>query len=505
MKNDKVAILGISIDNLTMDTAVANMLELIEAYSKDRRPRYVGTLNVDFLVNSLSWRWGRPRHAELLHILRTSDIITADGMPIVWLSKLLGSPLKQRITGTDLFPRLLTALANENKAIYLVGGEAKMAKVTSVLLEAFYPGLTVAGIATPQIDIDGERLDNTGSQDAQLAEQINSCSPDLLFISLGNPKQEVWFDRIKHRLQVPLSIGIGGTLDITFGPIGRAPKWMQKSGLEWLYRLVKEPGRLWRRYVLGGMKFLIQAVPLLLYHTGARVVARIMPTPMLQPEELHPAQLFFSDNFSIAALALPARLEKGLFTQLNFFIEEAAAQDAVILDFTKIYFLTPKELSTLVTLWETAISSSQQLFAYGISPGFRFFLKIHRLWDLFLPYQISTTEEILACLPLPDSQDNLFTSIQQYKDNGCVSFLGNLHNGIDYVELVEKLIPIFNEKEFFLDLTYCFSIENSGFSFLLNLHNTLQNENKLMKILGATPTVRRQFALAKIDRFFQFI
>ena len=119
MSYNSIAILGIPIENLNIDETVEHIFAMIDAYNRDKRPRQVATVNVDFVVNTLTWRLKYVRHPELLDILRRADLVTADGMPIVWTSKLLGVPLKDRVTGADLVPKLTQEAARRQKSIYL--------------------------------------------------------------------------------------------------------------------------------------------------------------------------------------------------------------------------------------------------------------------------------------------------------------------------------------------------------------------------------------------------
>jgi UDP-N-acetyl-D-mannosaminuronic acid transferase (WecB/TagA/CpsF family) len=120
---ETIVILGIPIDNRNMAETIEQILSLVEAYGRDGRARQVATVNVDFVVNTLTWRLSRPRHPELLDILRKADLVTPDGMPMVWASRLLGTPLKERVTGADLVPRLAEAAAEHEKSTYFLGGQ----------------------------------------------------------------------------------------------------------------------------------------------------------------------------------------------------------------------------------------------------------------------------------------------------------------------------------------------------------------------------------------------
>ena len=140
-----IVLLGIPVDDLTMDQTVERIMDMTEMYSRDACPKYVATVNVDFMVNALSWSPGHIRHPELIEILRRADLITADGMPVVWTSRLLGSPLKERVTGADLVPRLAKEAARSGKSIFLLGGNNGVGEQAAQVLKNRHHGLKIAG------------------------------------------------------------------------------------------------------------------------------------------------------------------------------------------------------------------------------------------------------------------------------------------------------------------------------------------------------------------------
>lgn len=255
--------LGISVDNLSREEAIDAIFNLIDAYAIDHKPKLVATLNVDFLVNSLGYSFDRPRHPELLNVLRSADLVTADGFPIVLLSKIAGFPLKQRVTGADLTPALAAVAAKKGKSIYLLGGGGNTAKQAAALLVENNPDLKIAGTSAPMVAIDGEKMAAWEEDDRAVVEEINASGADILFMAFGNPKQELWWSRNKHRLNIPVSIGVGGTFAFITGQVKRAPVWMQKHNLEWLFRISQDPQRLFKRYAIGLVKFGFLTLPLI--------------------------------------------------------------------------------------------------------------------------------------------------------------------------------------------------------------------------------------------------
>ena len=227
-----VQILHTPIDRLDTQGVLAR----IEAFICERGFHQVATANTDYLVNAL-------RDPELRAILCAAHLVTPDGMPVVWASKLLGQPLPERVTGADLAPQLAALAAREGYGLYLLGAQPEVNAKACERLRADYPSLRIVGRAAPP-DLPLETMDT----EALLADIERAC-PDILLVAFGNPKQEKWIYRNRARLQqVPVCIGVGGTFDFLAGRTRRAPLWMQQRGLEWLYRLCQEPRRLLKRY-----------------------------------------------------------------------------------------------------------------------------------------------------------------------------------------------------------------------------------------------------------------
>ena len=256
---------GISVAKVTQSEAVERIVE----FAKRRQgAAFVATLNVDFVANAVSgWPFGG--NDELWGYLKDADLVTADGMPIVALSRILRQPLPERVTGADMVPAILRRCAEEGLSVYVLGGDRdaveeafeksgclgremsdgrreESSRPASDVSSQKQP-LRIAGIDPAFVKLDEPQ--------PEIVERINAAKPDILFVALGNPKQELWMGRNKAKLDVGAMIGVGGTFNFLAGRVKRAPRWMQKSGLEWVYRIVQEPGRLWRRYAYGLVKY----------------------------------------------------------------------------------------------------------------------------------------------------------------------------------------------------------------------------------------------------------
>ncbi len=230
--NERIALLGIPLNNLNMEDTVQKIIEMTDEFKKDKKPRLVITANVDFVIN-VNKKQNNAK--QLLSIIRKADLVTADGMPLVWLSRLIGSPLKERVAGSDMALPLAKAAAENGKSIYLLGGKDGSAGKTAQILKEQYPDLVIAGYSSPYITLEEEQ------ENVSIINDINAAQADILLIALGNPKQELFFELNRHLIKVPVSIGVGGTFEFIAGTVARAPQWIQKLGMEWIYRLCRSP------------------------------------------------------------------------------------------------------------------------------------------------------------------------------------------------------------------------------------------------------------------------
>jgi N-acetylglucosaminyldiphosphoundecaprenol N-acetyl-beta-D-mannosaminyltransferase len=227
-----IAVLGLPLDSLTADGAI----DAIEGLILSGGTHQIATANLDFWLNSLSDR-------HLHRIIAGCSLVLADGMPLVWVSKLLACPLPQRVTGVDLVPRLAALSVSKGYGIFLLGGKGDVAERAKALLEEKFPGVRIVGTYAPSEE-EIEQLDQR-----EILDRIQAAKPEILLVALGNPKQEKWIWMHRKRMGVPVAMGVGGSFEILVGDVRRAPEWIQRCGLEWAMRFVQEPGRLGPRYL----------------------------------------------------------------------------------------------------------------------------------------------------------------------------------------------------------------------------------------------------------------
>jgi N-acetylglucosaminyldiphosphoundecaprenol N-acetyl-beta-D-mannosaminyltransferase len=238
VRHDRVRIGHLDVDSVTFDEALHAIAELVDR----REGGAVFTPNVDHVVQA-------ERHAAFREAYSRADLCLPDGMPLLWASRVLGSPLPEKVSGSDLVLPLMRLAAERRWRVYLLGGSPGVAGQAAEKL-ADELGVNVVGTDSPVVDGDGgaARPDET-------IEQLVAVKPDLVLVALGAPKQELWIDRYGDGIKPAVAMGVGGSLDFVVGRIARAPAWMSRAGLEWLFRLWQEPRRMWRRYLIEDPKF----------------------------------------------------------------------------------------------------------------------------------------------------------------------------------------------------------------------------------------------------------
>jgi UDP-N-acetylglucosamine 2-epimerase (non-hydrolysing) len=231
----RIEILGCQVDNLSMDET----LEVIGGLIASGQPHRHVVVNVDKVVKA-------SYTPELRQIINSCALINADGMPVVWASRLLGKPLKARVAGVDLFEALMKRAAEKGWRVYLLGAREEIVAQVKFVYERKHSGLVVAGYRNGYWK---------PHEEAQVAEEIRAARPDILFVAISSPRKEQFLSQWQEHMKVPFAMGVGGTFDVAAGYVKRAPLWMQRAGFEWFYRFLQEPRRMFKRYFIDDMAF----------------------------------------------------------------------------------------------------------------------------------------------------------------------------------------------------------------------------------------------------------
>ncbi|WP_066633888.1 WecB/TagA/CpsF family glycosyltransferase [Desulfolucanica intricata] len=225
----KVNLLGASIDGIDMQETVKR----VAGFVKSGKPHLIITLNPEYLFRAQF----QPR---LMEVVNRADLVTPDGVGIVWACEVAKHPVPERVTGIDLMLSLVERAAREGWRVFLLGSAPGVAAEAAQKLIEKHPGLQVAGTHHGYF---------APEEEPEVLEKIKGARPDLLFVALGAPRQELWIEANRQTLGVPVAMGVGGSFDVIAGRVPRAPLWLQRLKLEWLGRLIKEPRR-WRRMLV---------------------------------------------------------------------------------------------------------------------------------------------------------------------------------------------------------------------------------------------------------------
>lgn len=226
----RASILGVAVDRVSLDEAVARVEGFIADFARDGRTRLVVTPNPEIIYAART-------DGELAAALREADLSLPDGTGVVWAARRLGEPVPERVAGIDLMERLLALSARRGYRVFFLGTRPEVVARAAEVARRRYPGLAVAGYHHGYFGPE---------EDGAVVAAIRSARPDLLIVGMGSPRDQTWLWRHRGDLGVPVGLGVGGSLDVLAGVVRRAPRWLQSLGLEWLYRLLRQPRR-WRR------------------------------------------------------------------------------------------------------------------------------------------------------------------------------------------------------------------------------------------------------------------
>jgi N-acetylglucosaminyldiphosphoundecaprenol N-acetyl-beta-D-mannosaminyltransferase len=255
-KADKVNILGVGISAIEMDQALAQIAHWVDT----RERRYVSVCNVHTVMEC-------QQDPKMRQAVNGASLATPDGMPLVWLGRAKSKRTVQRVYGPDLMIALCELSSQRGYSHYFYGGAEGVPELLAQNLTTHFPDLCVAGTYSPPF------RPLTAEENAGIVDQINAVNPDVIWVGLGTPKQDLWMAAYRDRLQAPVLIAVGAAFDFHTGRKRQAPHWMQRTGLEWLFRLSSEPRRLWKRYLIYNPLFvtlvLLQALGLCRYPLDA--------------------------------------------------------------------------------------------------------------------------------------------------------------------------------------------------------------------------------------------
>jgi N-acetylglucosaminyldiphosphoundecaprenol N-acetyl-beta-D-mannosaminyltransferase len=334
-----VAVLGVPFHNVTIKEAIS----FIEDKIDEGGFHQIATANVDFLMNSM-------RDKELQKILFSCDLIVPDGMPVLWAAKLLGTSLKERVCGVDLVPQLADLCVRRRFSMFLLGASDKVSTRAAENLKHRFPGLNIVGRYSPPL----RPLEKMNHQ--EILERIAEARPDILLVAFGNPKQEKWIAMHREQLNVPICIGVGGSLDFLAGAVPRAPQWMQTSGMEWLYRMSQEPRRLVHRYLHDAFGLAIH-MPSQLFATAR------------QPRHKSKSGIFWDQLGNTGVVSIYGDFTDLLVQEFHSLARPAIASGmSIVLNLAQTTYLGADALGSLIQVSSSMRMAHQQLWLAEMRP-----------------------------------------------------------------------------------------------------------------------------------------
>jgi N-acetylglucosaminyldiphosphoundecaprenol N-acetyl-beta-D-mannosaminyltransferase len=290
LTRDRVELLGTQVDRVPLDAIGA----WITAFIESGQPHQIVTANLDFIAVARK----RPPFAK---VIAEAALVVCDGKPLVWAARLQGSPIPARVTGMDLVLHAAKLSTARGYRLFLLGAAPGVAERAALKLMELFPGCQIAGTYSPP---EGEF---SPAENARMVEMVRAARTDALFVALGAPKQDEWIKAHLEELQVPLCAGIGGVFNFLAGETRRAPVWMQQAGLEWAFRLMQEPSRLWRRYLVNDLPIFFELLMGQLANRSAgRTPGRVAAAP-IDTEVLAALELLDRPRSGIVQATTPLR------------------------------------------------------------------------------------------------------------------------------------------------------------------------------------------------------
>ncbi len=464
-----IAILGVPFDNITTAETVA----LIEQMVSSRLPHYMATANVDFLVQAL-------HDVELRRILMDAHLVLCDGTPLVWASRLLGNPLPERVAGSDLVPLLLQVAEKKGYRVFFLGGTDTSIKKAVDRLRQQHPALNIVGHYSPPF------LPLHEMNHEEVTRRIRETKPDILFVSFGCPKQEKWIAMHYRTLGVPVSIGVGGTIDFLAGTVKRAPVWMRKSGTEWLYRLAQEPRRLCKRYVKD-LAWFGQAI----FRQWWQMHFAKMPGRTTQKVSCEGQHVY-------RFLKMPAELDVEFVRREALICEEALATCRhCALELQDVKFVDSSGMGLLIRLQKKARITGRQLILVAPSNAVISALKLMRLKDFFtIVRDHKEVQKIMETNIIPKGATKQAAATNGLAWKGEVTAAN-----VDEIWKTTQayLTSCGKSTEVKIDLSEVPFIDSTGLGLMIRARKVAAQSGSKIVFSGAQPNVRNVLRIARLE------
>lgn len=457
-----VAVLGVPFDPVTASGAVTRIEQMIAS----RKAHFLVTANVDFLVQARN-------DIELHRIFLDADMVLCDGTPIVWASRWLRAPLPERVAGADLVPLLLEVAARKGYRPFFLGASPEAAQEAVARLRAQYPTLEIAGCYSPPfsslLEMDHE----------ECRRRILAARPDLLFVAFGCPKQEKWMAMHYRDLGVPVTIGVGGTIDFLAGRIRRAPLWVQRTGAEWLFRLAQEPRRLLHRYLRDLWTF---------------------------------GWAFVADAYMLRRRSKPTESSRTLGAALDKVQGNCAARrhpdaaqnhgfgEDVLLDLSEVEAVDSSSLGRLLRLERRIRSSGRKLILVALSRVVRQVLAQTRLQHFFVYAPTTAAAKVLLAQHFEGAAHGVQLEAEANRLAWCGEVTAATGERI-WAQTRSALQTTSRREPWSIDLAKVGFIDSTGLGVMVRAKKLAQQQHQELWFSSPQPPVRNVLQLAGLEKF----
>jgi N-acetylglucosaminyldiphosphoundecaprenol N-acetyl-beta-D-mannosaminyltransferase len=477
-----LVILGIPIDDLNMEEALERIEEFVTLGRTTGKTHQIATVNADFVVNAL-------KDPELRYLLQEADMATADGMPLVWGARALGVPLEGRVTGADLVPALAERAARRGFSLFLLGAEPGVAACAADVLKQRHPNLIIAGVASPPYS-------SVLEMDRAVIDQIRRVQPDILLVAFGNPKQEKWIGMYGREVGVPVMIGVGGTLDFIAGKTRRAPHWLQRLGLEWLYRLLQNPRRLWRRYVadlLGFGAFFLRQWWIM--RQGKRPTALLPMAGLIIADYGKPGEV-------TAVLNVQGRMDITQYERLSEKAQQAlAVTPHILINLSRAVFLDSSVIGLFVGLAKEAREAGGDVCLAGVPEPIQRTLSLLHL-DRFFQI-VPTVDEALNGRQQREHFDN-----PSFRTDGTWTIIKMPHrlDATNSAQVFEMGLANLNGRvrpRIVLDFSDTVFLASAGLATMMKFNRLVSARGGELRVACCSSDVLRVIQLVRFDKVFK--
>ncbi len=463
-------LLGLPFHDITLEETLA----YCAAAMHGKEPSYLVTANVDFTTQAYE-------DPDLKKIVFFADRVVCDGMPLVWLSKWFGHPLRERVAGSDMVPKLLEICGKERHSVFFFGSDLNTLEEAKIIVEKRYPGLKVVGIDSPPFGAVVE-WDNDA-----LCAKMRASGAQLLLVCLGCPKQERWIFAHYKEAGIPLSIGVGASLDFITGKQKRAPRWMQKVGMEWFWRMASSPKRLVKRYSKDFVFLAAASWQQYQSHRHRMLIADpAQSSPKLEEErKFQLTRVYWAGNLQLQDLA-GAPIPENM-------------QAPVLLDASGITFMDSSGLGRFAALVRTCRTADQQLVVVNPSLAFKTAIRAVRMDSL---YQTADTEaDALKLIALHRSSGGS----QHIDKNGIVWVTFNRAlDALYHDEMMQTLETAIAQAPemgvLVVDLKDVTFIDSRAVGGLIRTWKMVSAKGGKMFLAEASPAVREIISLLRLDK-----